>query len=149
MEPTRVWMVALTGPDKGDIEGTLTEDADGLVFAQESSPSTLRVPYADVAKVKRVLGSPVFIVRWGPERHETAFYLTKPPPLGPLHGQDRSPPTSLPTMSSRFRGSGKWRQRRENARYLSTRSSNVRETRDEWVSRIKTAVTERAGGSGG
>jgi len=146
MEPTRVWMVALDGRDKTDVEGMLTEDGDALVFTQESSSSIVRFPYAEVHKAKRVYGSPVFIVRWGPEPRDTAFYLTKPPPLGALGGRGR-PDTSLPpTATSRFGGSGKWRRRRENTRYLSATSANVRGIRDAWVRRIQDVLKERGAG---
>jgi hypothetical protein len=140
VEPTTVWMVALDGGDKRDVEGTLVQEDDGLVFTQESTGAIFRFPYAELTKVSRVMGSPVFIVRSGPDRN-TAFYLSRPPPLGVLSGQDR--PAALPTASTRFRGSGKWRQRRENTRYLAATATNVRDVRDEWVKRIKTALKQR------
>jgi hypothetical protein len=141
MERTTVWMVALDGGDKRDVEGTLAEEDDGLVFTQESTGTIFRFPYAELTKVSRVMGSPVFVVRSGPDRN-TAFYLSRPPPLGALGGQNR-PGAPLPTASTRLRGSGKWRQRRENTRYLAATATNVREVRDEWVKRIKTALKER------
>ena|SRR5438093_8282800 len=148
MEPTQVWMVALDGPDKHELEGTLTEDGEGLVFTQESSSSIVRLAYSEVAKVRRVMGSPVFIVRWGPDRHDTAFYLTKPPPLGALGGRSERLDTSLPSMSNRLGGTGKWRRRRENVRYLSATSTNVREIRDAWVTRIRARVKAASGSEG-
>jgi hypothetical protein len=134
-------MVDLDGRAKNEVEGTLTEDHDGLVFTGSSS-SIIRFPFSDVAKVKRVMASPVFIVRSRSDRRETAFYLTRPPPLGVLGGQGR-PDAGVPTMSSRFRGSGKWHQRRENTRYLAATSTNLRDLRDAWVHRIRTAAKER------
>ena len=142
MEPTTVWMVDLDGGDKRDVEGVLVEEDDGLVFTQESSGTIIRFPYAELTKVSRVMGSPVFILRSGRDGRNTAFYLTQPPPLGVLGGQDR-PGAGIPPPSARLRGSGKWRQRRENTRYLAATSSNVRELRDAWVKRIKTVLKER------
>jgi hypothetical protein len=142
IEPTTVWMVHLDERSKRDVEGTLVEDDTGLVFTAEAG-SVMRFPYAEIAKVKRVMGSPVFVIRYGGERRETAFYLTRPPPLGTL-GHDRGAPP--PTVSVRNRGTGKWRQRRDNTRYLAVTSTNVREIRDAWVTRIRSAVRERGGG---
>jgi len=144
VEPTTVWMVHLDGRARPEVEGTLTEDDTGLVFTDASSDSITRFAYADVTKVKRVMGSPVFMVRYGAEGRETAFYLTRPPPLGVLGGQDR-PAAAIQTASRRMGGSGKWRQRRDNTRYLAATSTNVRDLRDTWVDRIKTRSKEGKG----
>src|SRR5919197_4878501 len=88
VETTTVWMVFLDGGSKDEIEGILREDDTGLVFIEPSGVET-SIPFAEITKVKRVMGSPVFMIRHGPQRHETAFYLTKPPPLGALGGQDQ------------------------------------------------------------
>jgi hypothetical protein len=142
VEPTTVWLVHLDARAADDIEGTLTEDETGLVFTEEASGSVTRFAFSEMTKVKRVMASPVFMVRHGTDRRETAFYLTRPPPLGVLGGQDR-PGAALPSASVRNRGTGKWRQRRENSRYLAATSSNVRDLRDAWVERIRTAVKEQ------
>ncbi len=142
VEPTTVWLVHLDPRSADEVEGTLTEDETGLVFTEEPSGSVTRFAFSDVKKVKRVMASPVFVVRHGPEGRETAFYLTRPPPLGTL--ADSDPPTTVqPTASMRSLGSGKWRQRRANTRYLAATSSNVRKRRDAWVDRIRTAMKER------
>jgi hypothetical protein len=140
-EPTTVWMVYLDARTPDEIEGTLEEDDAGLVFT-ELSGVAMRFPFAEITKVKRVMASPIFMIRHGPQQHETAFYLTRPPPLGVLGGAG-SVPAAPPSMSGRFRGSGKWRQRRENTRYLAATSTNVKDVRDEWVARIRTAMKER------
>jgi hypothetical protein len=144
IEPTTVWMVHLDERSKRDVEGTLADDGTGLVFTDEAG-SVMRFPYAEIAKVKRIMGSPIFMIRYGAQRRETAFYLTRPPPLGVLGGQDR-PGAPLPTVAGRMKGSGKWRQRRVNTRYLATSTTNVREIRDAWVGRIRSAMKERDGG---
>jgi len=144
IEPTTVWMVHLDERSKRDVEGTLAEDDTGLVFTDEGG-SVMRFPYAQIAKVKRVMGSPIFMIRYGEQRRETAFYLTRPPPLGALGGQDQ-PGAPLPTAATRLKGSGKWRQRRTNTRYLAASTSNVREIRDAWVGRIRSALKERDAG---
>jgi hypothetical protein len=142
VEPTTVWMVELDGRARPEVEGTLTEDDHGLVFTNDSSQTITRFPYADVTKVKRVMGSPVFIVRSGADRRDIAFYLSRPPPLGTLGGQDR-PGAALQTQPRFGSGTGKWRQRRENTRYLAATSTNVRDLRDAWVRRIRDAMKGR------
>jgi hypothetical protein len=142
VEPTTVWLVHLDARAADEVEGTLTEDDSGLVFTEAESGHATRIAFVDVTKVKRVMASPVFMVRHGSDRRETAFYLTRPPPLGVLAGQDR-PAAALQSASVRNRGTGKWRQRRENSRYLAAASSNVRQLRDAWVDRIRRAVKDR------
>jgi hypothetical protein len=141
VEPTTVWLVHLDARAADDIEGTLTEDETGLVFTEEGSGSVTRFAFSEMTKVKRVMASPVFMVRHGADRRETAFYLSPPPPLGVLGGQDR-PGAALQT-TRRFGGSGKWRQRRDNSRYLAATSTNVRDLRDAWVDRIRKAMKEQ------
>jgi hypothetical protein len=142
--PTTVWMVHLDGREHAEVEGTLAEDDGGFVFSDPSSGSETRFAFDDLVKVKRVMGSPVFILRWrrGAERRETAFYLTRPPPLGTLSGPDR-PGATLQTAALR---GGKWRQRRTNTRYLAATSTSVRDSRDAWVDRIRAVVKERGEG---
>jgi hypothetical protein len=138
--PTTVWMVFLDGRSTDEIEGTLTADDSGLVFT-ELSGAPSRFPFAEITKVKRVMASPIFMIRHGPAGHETAFYLTRPPPLGVLGGQDPTPTAT--TLQGRFRGSGKWRQRRDNTRYLAATSTGVKGLRDEWVATIRAGMRER------
>jgi hypothetical protein len=140
--PTTVWMVYLDGRSTDEIEGTLSEDDDGLVFTELSGVTT-RFPFSQIAKVKRVMASPIFMIRHGPEQHETAFYLTRPPPLGVLGGQE--PSATATALQGRFRGSGKWRQRRDNTRYLAATSTGVKSVRDEWVARIQTGMRTAGG----
>src|SRR5262245_28141933 len=144
IEPTTVWMVHLDERTKRDVEGTLAEDDTGLVFTDEAG-SVLRFPYAEIGKVKRVMGSPIFMIRYGEQRRETAFYLTQPPPLGARGRQDQ-PGAPRPTAAARPKGSGKWRQRGASTRYLAASTSNVREIRDAWVGRIRSALKDRDGG---
>jgi hypothetical protein len=141
VEPTTVWLVHLDARAADDIEGTLSEDETGLVFTEEASGSVTRFAFSEMTKVKRVMASPVFIVRYKPESRETAFYLSPPPPLGVLGGQD--PAGAALQTTRRFGGSGKWRQRRENSRYLAATSTHVRDLRDAWVDRIRTAMKEQ------
>ena len=84
IEPTTVWMVHLDRTPTDETEGILSADEWELVFVDAGSPETTRFPFVDIVNVKRVVGSPVFTLGWRlhDERRQTAFYLTRPPPLG-------------------------------------------------------------------
>jgi hypothetical protein len=142
IEPTTVWLVHLDGRARDEVEGILAEDGGGLIFTEAGTGQVTRIAFAEVTKVKRVVASPVFMIRHGADRRETAFYLSSPPPLGTLGAKDR-PGAMPPSASLRNRETGKWRQRRQNARYLAATSTHVREIRDAWVARIRAAVKEQ------
>src|SRR6266513_2359219 len=120
IEPTGVWMVHLDRGAPEETEGTLSADGWELVFVDAGSAETTRFPFTDIVTVKRVLGSPVFTVAWrrDDERRETAFYLTRPPPLGTLGPRGGPPDIADLRAATSLRRSGRWRQRRENIRYL-------------------------------
>jgi hypothetical protein len=147
IEPTTVWMVHLDRRTPNETEGTLTADEWGLVFVDAASSETTRFPFVDIVNVKRVLGSPVFTVGWrrDDERRETAFYLTRPPPLGTL-GRRGGPP-DVPDLraATSLRRSGRWRQRRDNTRYLAATAASSRDRRDTLVSQVRTAVKRARG----
>jgi hypothetical protein len=137
-------MVHLDRAPTAEIEGTLSADAWELVFVDADSPETTRFPFVDIVSVKRVLGSPVFTLGWRlhDERRQTAFYLTRPPPLGTLAPQ--SGPADIPDLraATTLRRSGRWRQRRDNTRYLAATSTSLKERRDALVSQIKAAMKQ-------
>jgi hypothetical protein len=137
-------MVHLDRAPAAEIEGTLSGDAWELVFVDADSPETTRFPFVDIVNVKRVLGSPVFTLGWRlhDERRQTAFYLTRPPPLGTLAPE--SGPPDIPDLraATTWRRSGRWRQRRDNTRYLAATSASVKERRDALVSQIKAAMKQ-------
>ena len=83
-QPMIVWMVELErSPD--DIEGMLTLDERALRFERTDDGGGRTIELTHVTKVKRVVGSPVFLVHTMEEgvKRATAFYLSKPPPLAP------------------------------------------------------------------
>ena len=147
IEPTTVWMVHLDRGPADETEGTLSADEWELVFVDAESPETTRFPFVDIVNVKRVLGSPVFTVGWrrNDERRQTAFYLTRPPPLGTLG--PRGAPPDIPDLraATTLRRSGRWRQRRDNTRYLAATAASLKDRRDAMVSQIKTAMMQARG----
>jgi len=147
IEPTTVWMVHLDRTPTDETEGILSADEWELVFVDAGSSETTRFPFVAIVNVKRVLGSPVFTLGWRlrDERRQTAFYLTRPPPLGTL--PPGAGPPDIPDLraATTLRRSGRWRQRRDNTRYLVATSTSLKEQRDSLVSQIKAAM-KRAGG---
>ena len=147
IEPTIVWMVHLDRGTPDETEGTLSADEWELVFTDAASLETARFRFVDIVSVKRVLGSPVFTVGWrrDDERRETAFYLTRPPPLGTLG--PRGGPPDVPDLraATSLRRSGRWRQRRDNTRYLAATAASSRDRRDTLVSQVRTAVKRARG----
>jgi len=139
-------MVHLDRTPTDETEGILSADEWELVFVDAGSPETTRFPFVDIVNVKRVVGSPVFTLgwRWRDERRQTAFYLTRPPPLGTLPGGG-SPEIPDLRAATTLRRSGRWRQRRDNTRYLVSTSTSMKERRDELVSQIKAAMKQARG----
>jgi len=140
-------MVHLDRTPTDETEGILSADEWELVFVDAGSSETTRFPFVAIVNVKRVLGSPVFTLGWRlrDERRQTAFYLTRPPPLGTL--PPGAGPPDIPDLraATTLRRSGRWRQRRDNTRYLVATSTSLKEQRDSLVSQIKAAM-KRAGG---
>jgi hypothetical protein len=79
-ESMRVWMAR---PGRDDTPpGTLSLDESTLWF--RGGGTTIRIPGADIIKVRRARGSPVITVTWVEEgeRREMSFYFVEPGPLG-------------------------------------------------------------------
>jgi hypothetical protein len=148
-EPMTVWMVELElSPD--DVEGTLTLEEHALRFERADDVGGRTIDLADITKVKRVVGSPLFLVHSleGDMKRATAFYLSKPPPLTPVAPDPGEPP---PTLLFGNRGSkppSRRKQRRANASYLASASTELGPTAKEWVQEIRAAIAAQgAGGS--
>ena len=149
IEPTTVWMVHLDRRPSDETEGTLSADEWELVFVDAGSAETTRFPFVDIVSVKRVLGSPVLTVGWrrNDEPRQTAFYLTRPPPLGTLGPRGGPPNVPDLTVATSLRRGGRWRQRRENTRYLAATGASLKDTRDALVTQIRTAMKQARGGA--
>lgn len=141
LEPMTVWMVELErSPD--DVEGQLSLDAVRLRFDPTDGPAGRTIDLTHVTKVKRVVGSPVFLVHSLEDgaKRATAFYLSKPPPLQPQQpGTDEPPPTVM-GRSHRGKPTSARKQRRANASYLASVSSEVGDTPKAWVREIRAAI---------
>lgn len=146
-EPMIVWMVELDlSPD--DVEGILTLDEGALRFDRPDAGGGRTIELTNVTKVKRVVGSPLFLVHSLEDevRRATAFYLSKPPPLHPST-RDEPPPTVMLGRGGRVPSNRK--QRRSNATYLTSASGALGPTAKEWVREIRAAIesARRTGGT--
>jgi hypothetical protein len=148
-EPMIVWMVELDrSPD--DIEGMLTLDERSLRFERTDDGGGRTIELTQVTKVKRVVGSPVFLVHTLEEgvKRATAFYLSKPPPLAPAAPQPSEAPPTLLFGNRGAKPASKRKQRRANASYLASASTELGPTAKEWMLEVRAAAAaaRRAGG---
>jgi hypothetical protein len=136
-EPMTVWAVEMhLGPLER--EGTLSLEPDALRFSPASSGREIRIPLADVAKARRLRGSPVLLIvhRTGGQTFRTAFYFVQPPPLAPLLGKEQHAPERL----SLFPRNTRRRARRQNVGYLSFSNRAKKEEVREWELALREAL---------
>jgi len=145
-DPTTVWMVELDrSPD--DIEGTLTLEARSMRFASGVGGASREIDLTDISRVKRIWGSPVLMVHSveDGERHVTAFYFSKPPPLHPPEGPSDAAPPTLMGPFNRNKPPSKRKQRRNNAGYLAKASNAVGDDVRTWAKEARAAVAAARG----
>ncbi len=85
MDPVTVWAVELGRGLMRETKGSLSLEEDALVFTAADGFSHVRIALSEVRKARRVLGSPVLVVRHVVDEGtaRTAFYFAQPPPLEP------------------------------------------------------------------
>ena len=142
-----MWEVELGKPESpGEVKGTLELSDRNLIFTpRDEARSTVRIALDEIAKVKRLRGSPVLMViretAAGPQR--TAFYFVQPPPMIPLHGE----PVERGRGLAAFRNP-KRQARRDNISYLGLMNRENKATLKEWVRAVEAAAARaRASGS--
>ena len=148
-QPMIVWMVELErSPD--DIEGMLTLEERSLRFEPTDGGGDRTIELTQVTKVKRVVGSPVFLVHTLEEgvKRATAFYLSKPPPLAPAGPQPGEAPPTLMFGNRGPKPASKRKQRRANASYLASASTELGPTAKEWMLEIRAAAAAARGAGG-
>jgi hypothetical protein len=136
-----VWMVQLDrSPD--DVEGTLTLEDAALRFVPSDEGSSREIDLTDVSRVKRIWGSPILMVHSveDGQRHVTAFYFSKPPPLHPPTPASDEPPPTLMGPFNRNRPPSKRKQRRTNAGYLANASTSMGDDVRTWAKETRAAV---------
>ncbi|MGH2540629.1 MAG: hypothetical protein ACRDGK_08925 [Actinomycetota bacterium] len=146
MEPVTVWRVQLRRGDISDREGTLSLEADALVFEDRDTGGRIRLTFAEIRSAKRVRGSPILLVGHddGADRAETAFYFSRPPPLAtPEPGSGGTTAAGRPLGPfAAMRRTSKRRHQRENVKYLTTKSSGAKVIIQAWADEL----TGRSGG---
>jgi hypothetical protein len=140
IEPVTVWRVRLRRGDVSDREGTLSLEADALVFDDRTTGGQTRLTFAEIRSARRVRGSPILIVDHGDgaDRAETAFYFSRPPPLAapePGSGGTTSSGRPLGPFAA-MRRTSRRRHQRENVKYLTTRSSGAKVIIQAWADAI-------------
>jgi hypothetical protein len=142
-----VWAVELgkdVQPD--EVKGTLELGQDVLLFSpNDEARPPIRIALHDIAKVRRLRGSPVLMVERttssGPRK--TAFYFAQPPPLAVLLGA----PVDRSAGFDRFRNP-KRKARRDNVGYLGLMNREKKAALSEWVRAVKAGVSKAASGPG-
>ena len=140
-----MWAVELgrdVQPD--EIKGTLELGDETLLFSPNDEARTaMRIALHDIAKVRRLRGSPVLMVErtTSAGSRRTAFYFAQPPPLSALLGE----PVERPAGFAAFR-SPKRKARRDNVGYLGLMNREKKAALTEWVRAVKTAVAQRTSG---
>jgi hypothetical protein len=124
------------GPE--EVPGLLELDGESLVFTpRDQGRRPTRIPFRQIAKVRRLRGSPVLMVlRATPEgKRRTAFYFAQPPPLGALRHDAVERPTGLLA----FRSPRK-KARRQNVGYLGVMNREKKATLAQWVQALRAAL---------
>jgi hypothetical protein len=140
-----VWEVELGKPESPqEVKGTLELSHRDLIFTpRDENRSTVKIPLEQIAKVKRLRGSPVLLVvretAAGPER--TAFYFAQPPPMIPLDGG----PAERGRGLAAFRNP-KRQARRDNISYLGLMNRENKATLKGWVRAVEVAAAEARAG---
>jgi hypothetical protein len=143
-----VWEVELGKPESSEeVKGTLELSHRDLIFTpRDEARPTVKIPLEEIAKVKRLRGTPVLMVlRETAAGHDRiAFYFAQPPPIGAIRGE----PVERRTGISAFRNP-KRQARRDNISYLSLMNRENKAALREWVRAVGAAVAKARDGAGG
>src|SRR4030095_10045481 len=114
-----------------------------LFSPNDEARPAIRIALHDIAKVRRLRGSPVLMVErtTSAGSRKTAFYFAQPPPLAVLMGACDGQPGG----SERFR-SPKRKARRDTVGYLGLMNREKKAALSEWVRAVKDAVSKTASG---
>jgi len=138
--PVTVWAVELEpGSRLEEVQGSLALETDALVFTPRDGPER-RYPLAEIARARRLRGSPVLLIVHEPTRasRRTAFYFVQPPPLVPPGESRRAVLGPLAGGSSR-------KVRRRNASYLGLSNREKKQVLLEWERAVQAALTTERG----
>jgi hypothetical protein len=148
-KPITVWAVELEKDARlEDVKGTLRLAEEGLVFTprDEGRPEA-RIALDEIAKVRRLRGSPVLmVVRSTPAgERRTAFYFAQPPPIAVITGEaiERPKTRSISDLRNPRR-----KARRQNVSYLGVMNREKKQAVTEWVRAVRAAIANGSAGAG-
>lgn len=143
-----VWEVELGKPESsGEVKGTLELSHRHLVFTpRDEARPTRRIPLDEIAKVKRLRGSPVLMVLRGTaEGHERiAFYFAQPPPIEAIRGEAVERRTGIAAFRNPKR-----QARRDNISYLGLMNRENKAALKEWARAVRDAIEKAREGASG
>lgn len=135
--PITVWAVELEpGSRLDEVQGSLALEAEALVFTpRDGHGSERRYPLAEVARARRLRGSPVLLIVHEPTRgpRRTAFYFVQPPPLVPTN-------ESRKAVLGPLAGGSPRKVRRRNASYLGLSNREKKQVLREWEQAVRAAL---------
>lgn len=136
--PVTVWAVELEpGSRLEEVQGSLALETEALVFTpRDGRGPERRYPLAEIARTRRLRGSPVLLIVHEPTRgpRRTAFYFVQPPPLVP-------PDESRKAVLGPLAGGSSRKVRRRNASYLGLANRQKKQVLREWERAVQLALT--------
>ena len=141
-EPVKVWLVPLGRNNQEEVPGRLSLVAVALVFDVDGG-GVETLPLAQIKRVGRVHGSPILMLTHlaDGEVLRTAFYFSKPPPVPSRRGAS-APADRQASLTGGLRRSGKRRDMRSNAGYLTGSNITKKDLVVEWTTEVRRAVRE-------
>jgi hypothetical protein len=142
-EPVNVWLVPLGRNNQEEVPGRLSLEPLALVFDVEGDAhGSERLSLSQIKKVGRVHGSPILMLTHLAEGEtlRTAFYFSKPPPVPSRRGLTAS--ADRPAGLTALRRSGKRREMRSNAGYLTSSNIKKKDLVREWTTAVREAIRE-------
>lgn len=142
-EPVNVWLVPLGRNNQEEVPGRLSLEQVALVFDVDGGGvETLLL--TQIKKVGRVHGSPILMLTHLAEGEvlRTAFYFSKPPPVPSRRNATADRPAGL---AGGLRRSGKRRDQRSNAGYLTGSNITKKKLVVEWTVAVRQAVRQAQG----
>jgi len=126
-----------------EVPGLLSLEPVALIFDVDGG-GVETLPLAQIKKVGRVHGSPILMLTHLAEGEvlRTAFYFSKPPPVPSRRSATVDRPSGL---TGGLRRSGKRRDMRSNAGYLTGSNTTKKDLVVEWTIEVRQAVRDARG----
>lgn len=141
-EPVNVWLVPLGRNNQEEVPGRLSLEPVALIFDIDAGGGETLL-LTQIKKVGRVHGSPILMLTHLAEGEvlRTAFYFSKPPPV-PSRRSASATADRPAGLTGALRRSGKRRDQRANAGYLTGSNIKKKELVVEWTVAVRQAVRQ-------